>query len=102
MRFVSFSVAAVALLALSTASANACHRGHRHQHGCATTCCAPVTPCCQASPCGQVRTVAATCGAASCGCGSYTHANYAPVVSGMVTVGNPATLPPVALYAPAR
>jgi hypothetical protein len=96
MRFVSLSVAAVALLALSTASASACHRGHRH-HGCATSCCAQATPCCQASPCGQVRPVAA-----SCGCGSYSHANYAPVVSGTVTVGNPAALPPVALYAPAR
>ena len=98
-RFFGFSVAAVAAISFFTASASACHRGHRHHGGgCATSCCAPVTSCCQATTHGQPHTyaVAATCGSCS-------QASCAPVVSSGVVVGSPGvTLPRVAMYPPAR
>ena len=96
-RFFGFSVATVAVLALFTAGANACHRGHRH-HGCATTCCAPVAPCCQSTPCGQApRHHVAT----GCGCGSY--ATYAPATPAVVVVeSGVSAVPAVVQNAPAN
>jgi hypothetical protein len=103
-RFVGISVAAVAAFSLFTASASAghCHRGHRnHGGGCGTSCCAPVTSCCQQAPCyqpapcaqpapcyqpapyGQVRhhAMVTTSGCNSCSQG------YAPVMSGCSSCG---------------
>jgi hypothetical protein len=92
-------VATLAVLGLFTAGANACHRGHRH-HGCATTCCAPVAPCCQAAPCGQAPRYHAATG---CGCGSSTAATYAPAAPGVLVVDSGvSTVPAVVQYAPAK